>query len=103
MENELSFIDTFPSKIGANSVDDRPIRPRKNYQSQLDVIQEKVKSNNKVKQKQFLKKKPVYNPKESIMKEREYRRKAKAQAEMKSKASNSGTARNQMSKALSQT
>ena len=87
-EDELSFIDTFPSQIGSTSVDNRPIRPRKNYQPQLDVIPEKVKSNNanKMRQKQFLKKKAVYNPKESILKEKQYRKnKAKAENSGRSK------------------
>jgi len=73
-----SFFDTFPSKIGVNPNDERPIRPRKSPQfvNELDVIPEKIKSTRND-QKHFLKKKKVYDPKESIMKEKETKTKGK--------------------------
>lgn len=58
--------------------DERPIRPQKNPQfttTDLDVIPEKPRQ--KSHQKNFLKKKKVYDPKESIKKEQEHKRKAK--------------------------
>lgn len=78
--DEPSFIDTFPSKLGrTSSIDDRPIRPQKNPQYggviDLDTIPEKSSPAKVSQQKQFLRKKKVYDPKEAIMKEKECKRK----------------------------
>lgn len=78
-EDELSFMDTFPSKISQNNpIDDRPIKPHKNPvydKNKLETIPEKGMS--KASNKQFLKKKKVYDPMESIKKEKEDKKKAK--------------------------
>jgi hypothetical protein len=78
-KDELSFMDTFPSKIEQNNpIDDRPIKLHKNPiydKKELETIPEKAKPKNS--NKQFLKKKKVYDPKESIKKEKEDKKKVK--------------------------
>jgi len=97
-KEELSFIDTFPSNNRSQSslikgrdgfkfliinciIDDRPIKPQRNplYGGvvDLEVIPEKTKTNKATNQKTFLKKQKVYDPLESIKKEKEHKRKAR--------------------------
>ncbi|CAI2363976.1 unnamed protein product [Moneuplotes crassus] len=86
-KEELSFMDTFPSQKNPeaeispkNYLDDRPIKPQKpasfGKPTSLATIPEKRK-NKSSNQKTYLKKKKVYDPKESIKKEMEYKKKVK--------------------------
>lgn len=73
-EQELSFFDTFPSKNpNTEIIDNRPIKPQKTttYGGVIDLETIPEKPSSKHNNHQFLKKKKVYDPKESIKKEKE--------------------------------
>jgi len=75
---ELCFMDTFPSHLPQqDQVDNRPIKPQKSnlYEGagSLEIIPEKSRTS-KPSNKHYLKKKKVYDPAESIKKEKEQKR-----------------------------